>query len=331
VVVIATGSRPHHPEDLVFDGQTVFDSESILLLPRMPRSVLVLGAGVIGIEYASIFAALGLQVTLVDTRDKLLPYCDRELVEILERELRHMGVVVLHADRHRTVEKREGGQVRVTTQRGNVLEADVVLSCVGRDGNTLDLGLETLGIAPDKYGLLQVNENFQTRHPHVYAVGDVIGYPALASTSMEQGRLAIRHAFNLKGVALNTQVLPYAVYAIPELSYVGETEEALAAAGKPFVVGKGRYDQNPRGQIIGDTGGILKLLFEAETMKLVGVHIIGTSASELVHIGFAFLRSGATATQIAETMFNYPTLSDLYRHAAQTAAAELLARGVTGE
>ena len=321
VIVIATGSRPHHPADLVFDGQTVFDSESILALPRMPRSMIVLGAGVIGIEYASIFAALGLQVTLVDTRDKLLPYCDREIVALLERELRRMGVVILHADRHTKVE-RNGAQTRVTTQAGNVLEADVVLSCVGRDGNTRDLGLETLGIVPDKYGLLEVNENLQTKHPHIYAVGDVIGYPSLASTSMEQGRQAIRHAFRIPGVALKTEVLPYAVYAIPELSYVGATEEALVAAGTPYVVGRGRYDQNPRGQIIGDTGGLLKLLFDASSMRLLGVHIIGTNASELVHIGFAFLRSSATAVQLAETLFNYPTLSDLYRHAALKALGE---------
>lgn len=321
-IVVATGSRPNRPTDVPFDGEVVFDSESILRLKRMPRSLIVLGAGVIGIEYASIFAALGIQVTLVDTRDRLLPYCDREIVEILVRELRRMGVVVLHNDRHDLIEKIADGQVRVTTKRANVLEGDALLYCVGRDGNTKDLGLEALGIVPDKYGLVQVNEHYQTRHPHIYAVGDVIGYPSLASTSMEQGRLAIRHAFNLEGVRIKTEVLPYAVYAIPELSYVGETEEALTAAGKPYVVGRGRYDQNPRGQIIGDTGGVLKLLFEAESMRLVGVHIIGTNASELVHIGFAFLRSNATALQIAETLFNYPTLSDLYRHAALKALTE---------
>jgi NAD(P) transhydrogenase len=315
VVLIATGSRPHHPADLAFDGQSVFDSESILALPRMPRSLLIIGAGVIGIEYASIFAALGLQVTLVDTRDRLLPYCDRELVEILERELRKMGVVVLHDDRHAKVE-RLNGRVRCVTQAGNELEADVMLYCAGRDGNTNDLGLENIGLKPNAYGLLEVNEHYQTPHPHVYAVGDVIGYPMLASTSMEQGRLAIRHAFNIPGVPLKTEVLPFAVYSIPELSYVGATEEALVKAGTKYVVGRGRYDANPRGQIIGDLGGILKLLFEAGSMRLVGVHIIGTSASELVHIGFAFLRNHATAEQIAETLFNYPTLSDLYRHAA---------------
>jgi NAD(P) transhydrogenase len=322
VVVIATGSRPSHPEGLPFDGQVLFDSEQILKLPRMPRSVTVLGAGVIGIEYASIFAALGLQVTLVDTREKLLPYCDRETVEILERELRRMGVLLLHNDRYEKIETLPGPRARVRTLSGNVLEADVVLYCVGRDGNTRDLGLEAIGIKPDKYGLLAVNEHLQTSHPHIYAVGDVIGYPALASTSMEQGRRAVRHAFGLSGVQLKTEVLPYAVYAIPELSYVGESEEALAKAGISYIVGRGRYDQNPRGQILGDLGGLLKLIFDAESMKLLGAHCIGTNASELIHLGFIFLRSGATATQIAETLFNYPTLSDLYRHAALSALGE---------
>ncbi|MHB8878147.1 MAG: Si-specific NAD(P)(+) transhydrogenase [Myxococcaceae bacterium] len=321
-ILIATGSRPHHPGDVPFDGQTVFDSESILALPRMPRSMLVLGAGVVGIEYASIFAALGLQVTLVDTRERLLPYCDGELVDILERELRRLGVVVLHNDRHQAIERLEGKRVRCRTGTGNVLEADVLLYCVGRDGNTADLGLETVGLTPNAYGLLEVNDHFQTRHPHIYAAGDVIGYPALASTSMEQGRLAMRHAFNIPGVPLKTEVLPFAAYSIPEISYVGASEETLKKAGTGYVVGRGRYDANPRGQIIGDLGGVLKLLFEEGTLKLLGVHIIGTNASELVHIGLAFLRNHATAQQIAETLFNYPTLSDLYRHAALKAITE---------
>lgn len=325
VMVIATGSRPHHPEDLVFDGERIFDSEGILSLPRIPRSMVVLGAGVIGIEYASIFAALGVQVTLVDTRDKLLPYCDREIVEILSRELRRLGVVILHADRHETVEQLPDqgphGQVRVRTKSGNVIESDVILYATGRDGNTRDLGLEHLGITPNAYGLLEVNAHFQTSHPHVYAVGDVIGYPALASTSMEQGRQAMRHAFDIPGLPLRTEVLPFAVYAIPEISYIGETEESLSAKGVDYLVGRSHYDKNPRGQIVGDVGGMLKLLFDAETEHLLGVHIVGTSASELVHIGQAFMTGGATATQIAETLYNYPTLSDLYRHAALKAVA----------
>ena len=324
VILIATGSRPHRPADVPFDRECVFDTESILGLPHIPRSMLVLGAGVIGIEYASIFAALGLQVTLVDTRDRLLPYFDREIVDLFERELRRLGIVMLHADRYTKVERLDGKppRVRCTTEKGNLLEADVLLYCAGRDGNTDDLGLDKLGIQASPYGLLEVNPQYQTEHPHIYAVGDVIGYPALASTSMEQGRQAIRHAFQIPGLPLKTEVLPFAVYAIPEVSYIGETEEALAQAGASYVVGRARFDMNPRGQIIGDAYGLLKLLFDFESLRLLGVHIVGTNASELVHIGQAFLRSEGTAQQIAETLYNYPTLSDLYRHAAAKALAD---------
>ena len=323
-VVIATGSRPNRPADVPFDEATVFDSESILRLPRMPRSLLVLGAGVIGVEYASIFAALGLQVTLVDTRQRLLPYLDREVVGVLERELERLGVVILHDDRHAAITPLAGEppRVRCRTLQGNVLEADALLYCVGRDGNTADLGLEHLGLEPNAYGLLAVNESLQTAHPHVYAVGDVIGYPALASTSMEQGRRAVRHAFAIPGLEIDTDVLPFAVYSIPEVSYIGDTEERLRELGVDYVCGRGNYDMNPRGQIIGDDGGLLKLLFERESLRLRGVHLVGSAASELVHVGQAFLRGGATAWLIAETPYNYPTLSDLYRHAALKAIAE---------
>jgi NAD(P) transhydrogenase len=328
-ILIATGSCPHRPEDVPFDGVTIYDSEAILRLPRMPRSMVVLGAGVIGIEYASIFAALGLQVTLVDTRDRLLPYCDREIVGILEREMEKLGVVILHDDRYAAITRLEGDPPRVCcrTQQGNVLEADVLLYCVGREGNTADIGLEHVGLKPGKYGLLEVNTDFQTAHPHIYAVGDVIGYPALASTSMEQGRRAVRHAFGIPGLEIDTAVLPFAVYSIPEVSYIGDTEEVLRGRGAEYVCGRGRYDMNPRGQIIGDTGGMLKLLFDAASLRLLGVHVVGTAASELLHVGQAFLRAETTAWQIAETPYNYPTLADLYRHAALKALAEHRKRG----
>jgi NAD(P) transhydrogenase len=323
-IVIATGSKPNRPAGVPFDDTCVFDSESILRLPRMPRSMLVLGAGVIGIEYASVFAALGLQVTLVDTRQRLLPYCDREIVGTLEREMEKLGVVILHDDRHSEITRLDGEppRVRCRTLQGNVLEADVLLYCVGRDGNTVDIGLEHLGLVPNAYGLLQVNETLQTAHPHVYAVGDVIGFPALASTSMEQGRRAVRHAFGIPGPEIDTDVLPFAVYSIPEVSYIGDTEERLREKNVEYVCGRGRYDMNPRGQILGDAGGMLKLLFAQDSLRLLGVHVVGSGASELVHVGQAFLRAGATAWLIAETPYNYPTLSDLYRHAALKALGE---------
>ncbi len=318
VIVIATGSRPSHPADVPFDERCVFDSDTILRLPRIPRSMTVLGAGVIGIEYAAIFAALGLQVTLVDTRERLLPYFDREIAEILTRELRRLGIVLVHNDRHRTISKvrDEPPLVRCRTEGGNLFESDVLLYCVGRDGNTRELGLESIGIKPDERGLLTVNDHFQTSIPHIYAVGDVIGYPALASTSMDQGRKAMRHAFNLPGSKDRSEMLPFAIYSIPEASYIGETEEQLKERGADYVCGRGRYEMNARGQIIGDQFGLLKLVFEGPENLLRGVHVVGQAASELIHIGQALMMADATAAQIADTLYNYPTLSDMYRHAA---------------
>jgi NAD(P) transhydrogenase len=322
--VIATGSRPNRPDDVPFDGETVFDSESILQLPRIPKTMTVLGAGVVGIEYASIFAALGIAVTLVDTRDQLLPYFDREIVATLVRELGELGVSVLHDDRYKHFTRIAGTPARIAceTRAGRRIESDVLLYCVGRDGNTSDIGLGTLGITPGKYGLLEVNENYQTVHPHIYAVGDVIGYPALASTAMEQGRQSMRHAFSIPGPRGRTEALPFAVYSIPEVAYVGATEEALVEKKVDYVSGRGDYSKNPRGQILGDSDGLVKLLFEWPSLRLLGAHIVGTSASELIHIGEAFLTQGATATEIAETIYNYPTLSDMYRHAATKALGE---------
>jgi NAD(P) transhydrogenase len=327
--VIATGSRPNRPDDVPFDGETVFDSETILQLPRMPKSMTVLGAGVVGIEYASIFAALGIAVTLVDTREATLPYLDREIVSVLEEELRELGVAMIHGDRYATLERIAGDppRVRCTTQSGRTLESDVLLYCVGRDGNTTDIGLGTLGIKAGRYGLLEVDENYQTVHPHIYAVGDVIGFPALASTSMEQGRQAMRHAFGIPGPKGRTEVLPFAIYSIPELAYVGATEEALVAKGAPYVAGRAQYDKNPRGQISGSTGGVMKLLFEQPSLKLAGAHVVGNAASEIIHVAEAFIRHGATANDIAELLYNYPTFSDMYRHAALKALAEHRSRG----
>ncbi len=321
VIVIATGSSPNRPADIHFDDDIVFDSTTVLRLPRMPRSMIVLGAGVIGVEYASIFAALGLAVTLVDTRPDLLPFVDREIAGLLRQELRRLGVVFVPNDRYDRVERLDGTppMVRVTTRGGNVLEADVLLYCVGRDGNTHGLGLEAIGIAPDSRGLLTVNDAFQTVHGHIYAVGDVIGYPALASTSMEQGRQAIRNAYGIPGPKLRTSRLPFAIYSIPEVSYIGESEESLTDKGIPYVAGRGHYEMNPKGQIVGAPGGLVKLLFERASLRLLGAHIIGHSASELIHTGQAFLDADASAFHIAETLYNYPTFSDMYRHAALVA------------
>ena len=330
--VIATGSRPNRPDDVPFDGETVFDSETILQLPRMPKTMTVLGAGVVGIEYASIFAALGIAVTLVDTRDRLLPYLDREIVD----DPRASSSAARGDDRPRGPLRARRAQrrgrrpaSRARRRPGRRLESDVLLYCVGRDGNTNDIGLGTLGIKPGKYGLLEVNEHYQTVHPHIYAVGDVIGYPALASTSMEQGRAGhAPRARASRGRRGGPRSLPFAVYSIPEVAYIGETEESLVAKGTDYVAGRGNYDKNPRGQILGESGGMLKLaLRAARRCELVGAHVVGSAASEIIHVGQAFLRAGATANDIAETLYNYPTLSDMYRHAALKALAEDRKRG----
>ncbi len=323
VVVIATGSSPSRPPHVPFDGVAVFDSDTILRLPRLPRTMIVLGAGVVGVEYASIFSALGIRISLVDGRPALLPYLDREIAGILERALRRRGIDLVQGETCDEILRLpvEPPRVRCRTRSGLCLEADALLYAVGRDGNTADLGLETVGIRPTARGLLEVDEFYRTSVPHIYAVGDVIGYPALASTSMEQGRQAIRHAFDLPGPRGKTGPLPFALYSIPEASYIGETEAGLSGKGVDFVVGRGLYEYNPRGQILGDTDGLLKLLFETRSLALLGVHIVGEGASELVHVGQAFLSQGADAFRISETLYNYPSLSDLYRHAALEAIA----------
>ncbi len=317
-IIIATGATPNRPTDVPFDDEVVFDSDTILKMPRVPKSVVVYGAGVIGVEYASIFAAIGAQVTLLDTRPRMLPYMDREIGNLLVKELNRLGVEVLHDWRYRSVERLETDppSVRIIPEEGESCTGDILLYCAGRDGNSRDLGLEQIDIEPSSRGLLEVNDHYQTTVPNVYAVGDIIGYPALASTSMEQGRRAVRHACGEPRAKRDDHPLPFAIYAIPEVSYIGETEESLTAAGVDYVSGRGRYDMNPRGQILGDRGGLLKLLFRTSDMQLVGVHILGTNASELIHIGQAFLYGGTTAEQIFDTLYNYPTLSDLYRHAA---------------
>ena len=328
--VIATGSRPNRPDDVPFDGETVFDSETILQLPRMPKTMTVLGAGVVGHRVRE---HLRRPRHRGHARGHARPAAalprpgDRGRARRGARP--KLGVTIVHSERYARVERTPGKPPRVAceTQAGRRLESDVLLYCVGRDGNTSDIGLGTLGLKPGKYGLLEVNENYQTVHPHIYAVGDVIGYPALASTSMEQGRQAMRHALGIPGPKGRTEVLPFAVYSIPEVAYIGETEESLVAEGVDYVAGRGNYDKNPRGQILGESGGMLKLVFERPSLKLVGAHVVGSAASEIIHVGQAFLRSGATATDIAETLYNYPTLSDMYRHAALKALAEDRSKG----
>jgi NAD(P) transhydrogenase len=279
--------------------------------------MLVAGGGVIGCEYACMFAALGVQVSLVEGRDRLLGFLDSEISSILALNLESMGVNLQMSDSIVSVEP--GATLTVRFQSGKSCEVESILAATGRSGNTRGLGLEQIGIQPDNRGLIKVNERYQTALPHIYAVGDVIGFPALASTSMEQARVAMVHAFDLKYKSGVAALLPYGIYTIPECSMVGETEETAEKKGIPYVIGKAWYHQNARGQIIGEKQGFLKLVFRREDMRLIGVHVIGEQASELVHTGLCAMLMEAGADLFIQTCFNYPTLSEMYKYATYDA------------
>jgi NAD(P) transhydrogenase len=317
VILIATGSHPFHPPMLPFDDPRVYDSDTILNLREIPESMLVAGGGVVGCEYACMFAALGIQVTLVEGRDRLLGFLDSEISSILALNLESMGVTLHLSDSIISVEA--GSKLQARLQTGKTCEVESILAATGRNGNTRGLGLEQIGIQPDPRGLLKVNERYQTSLPHIYAVGDVIGFPALASTSMEQARVAMVHAFDLKYKGRLAELLPYGIYTIPECSMVGETEETAEKKGIVYVAGKAWYHQNARGQIIGEKQGFLKLLFRRDDMRLIGVHVIGEQASELVHTGLCAMLMEAGADLFIQTCFNYPTLSEMYKYATYDA------------
>ncbi len=314
--VIACGTRPAHDEQIPIDGKRIFDSDQVHALQDLPRELIVVGAGIIGLEYASMFAALSVKVTLLDLRPGLLDFVDREIVESLCFQLRQLGTVFrlgekvvkvgLDEDRDRVFAKLESGK----TVHGSAL-----LYAVGRRANSDQVNIEALGITPDARGKLKVDENFQTSVPHVYAAGDVIGFPALASTSMEQGRLASCHIFGVPG-NIPSNLIPYGIYTIPEISMVGPTEEQLTRDKIPYEVGTARYAELAKGQMLGDDEGFLKLIFDPATLKLISVHIIGERATEIVHIGQAVLTMGGTIEYFRDTVFNYPTLAEAYKVAA---------------
>jgi NAD(P) transhydrogenase len=317
-VVIACGTHATKDAHIPFDGQRVFISDDVLTLDKLPRSLAVVGAGVIGAEYATIFAALGIRITLIDKRTTLLPFIDTEITQALAYNMHQnrvtlrlgeevSGIEVLSDDR--------GQHVRIKLASGKQVVTDAALYSIGRTGATEKLNLDAAGVKSDSRGRVQVNENYQTSVPHIYAVGDVIGFPSLASTSMEQGRLAASHSFGVQAKSM-PGLFPYGIYTIPEISTVGKTEAELTEAGVPYEVGKARYNEIARGQIIGDTGGLLKLLFHYDTRELLGVHIIGEGASELIHIGQAVLALGGTVDYFVNTVFNYPTLAECYKTAA---------------
>jgi NAD(P) transhydrogenase len=322
-VVIATGTVPARPANVKFDGVRVLDSDQILTLEEVPGSMVVVGAGVIGVEYASMFAALGTRVTLVEKREQMLDFCDPEIVESLKFHLRDHTVSFRFGEEVASVESSGGGTI-TTLASGKRIAAEVVMHSAGRQGNTTALNLELAGLEADRRGRLAVNGSYQTDVPHIYAVGDVIGFPALAATSMDQGRLAAAHAFDEPANELQG-LQPIGIYTIPEISYCGKTEGELTRESVPFEVGISRYRELARGQIIGDSYGMLKLVVHAETRAILGVHIFGTSATELVHIGQAIMGCGGTVDYLVDTVLNYPTLSEAYKVAALDVANKLRA------
>jgi NAD(P) transhydrogenase len=322
-IVIATGTRPARPSSVAFDDKTIIDSDGIIHLDKVPRSMVVVGAGVIGIEYASMFAALGTKVTVVEKRDRMLEFCDEEVVEALKYHLRDLAVTFRFGETVASVEAHPDGAITIL-RSGKKIPAETVLYSAGRQGMTDGLNLTAAGLAADDRGRITVDEFYRTEVEHVYAVGDVIGFPALAATSMEQGRMAAHHAFGEK-VAASQIPQPIGIYSIPEISFVGKTEAELTDACIPFEVGVSRYRELARGQIVGDSYGVLKLLVSPEDGKLLGVHVFGTGATELIHIGQAVMGCGGTVDFLVDAVFNYPTLAESYKVAALDATNKMRA------
>jgi NAD(P) transhydrogenase len=315
-VLIATGSSPVRPPVFPFGSRGVYDSDSILELDRLPKRLAVIGGGVIGSEYACTFGALGAEVHLVDGRDVLLPFLDAEVSRALASAMERNGVQFHWNERATACAAGESGSIELTLSSGVSLTVDAVLVAAGRRSNTDKLNLGASGVIANDRGLIHVDEHFRTDMPHIYAAGDVIGFPALASTSMQQARLAMRHAFGQTTDSAALQLLPTGVYTIPEVGMVGETEESLTAKNIAYVVGRGPYRANARGRIIGDEDGFLKLLFRRSDMKLLGVHAIGEHAAELVHIGLMAMLTNSSAELFMEACFNMPTLGELYKLAS---------------
>jgi NAD(P) transhydrogenase len=330
--LVATGSVPRSPPDVPISEPDVYDSDEILSIDRLPNRLVVLGAGVIGCEYACMFAALGVKVTLIEAKTQFLPFLDFEIGQRLERVMTQLGIEIRKGHRWGAIHRAENGLLLCDLMdgpegtRGTVLECEKLLFAAGRVGATAGLGLETIGLAPDSRGALTVDEHFRTRVPNVYAAGDVIGFPALASTSMEQARVAVCHAFGIDYKKSVGPMLPYGIYTIPEVSCVGETEETAREKKLDYVVGRAFYKDNARGQIQGDLEGMTKLVVHRTTRRLIGVHLVGERATELVHIGQAIMHLGGTVDALIEMVFNYPTLSESYKYAAYAALGALAAR-----
>jgi NAD(P) transhydrogenase len=317
-IVVAVGTETTKDPSVPFDGQTIFTSDDILDLQDLPKSLSVIGAGVIGLEYATIFATLGVRVTVIDKRSQMLDFVDAEIMDTLIYQMRQNRVTFRLGEEVKSLETTNGAKgkrVRIVLESGKQVITQKALYSIGRTGATSDLNLSAAGLSSDDRGRISVNDDYQTQVPHIYAVGDVIGFPSLASTSMEQGRLATCDAFKQDAHSV-AELFPYGIYTIPEISIVGKNEEQLTADGVPYEVGKAYYREIARGQIIGDSTGMLKMLFHMETRKLLGVSIIGEGATELIHIGQAVMAHDGSVDYFVDTVFNYPTLAECYKTAA---------------
>lgn len=321
-VLIATGTRPSRPALFDFSRKELCDSDEIVVMDKLPRSMAVVGAGVIGAEYASIFAALGIEVTLVDGRARVMPFLDREVGERLSRELERIGVRMRLGVDVRACEVRGDWDVALSLSDGSVLDVECVLVAAGRQGNVEALALDRAGVAVGRRGLVPVDAHYRTNVPHIYAAGDLIGHPSLASTSMEQARVAICHAFELGYKQAVGALLPYGIYTIPECSFVGATEEELQEKGRKYVVGRAELAENARGRIMGETG-FIKLLVDAGDRRLLGAHAVGERSSELVHVAQAHMAHAAQVDVFIDQVFNYPTLGEAFKYAAYDALGRL--------
>ena len=323
VILIATGSRPVRPPSFPFDHPNVYDSSTILTMHKLPQSLTVVGGGIVGCEFACLFGALGIQVSLIHPQEHLFPFVDHEISRMLLDSMKAMGLRLYMPERVADiVTTNDRAEIRVVLGSGEQLLTEALLVAVGRSSNTEELRLENAGIHVGERGLIRVNEYYQTQAPHIYAAGDVIGFPALGSTSMEQGRLAVTHAFKLNYKMTSANQVPFGIWTIPEISMLGETEQTLQAKGQPYIVGRARYDRNPRGMVLGDKFGLVKLIFSADDLKLLGAHIIGQEACELIATGLVALETKTTAPDFIDLCFNFPSLSDMYKYAAYDALGE---------
>ena len=318
--IISVGTETTKDPHIPFDGQLIFTSDDVVGLKQMPKTLVIIGAGVIGLEYATIFSTLGVRVTVIDKRQRMLEFVDHEIIDTLAHQMRQSRMTMRLGEEVASVEPADDDErgrvrVRISLRSGKQIVAEKALYSIGRTGATRMLNLGAAGLQADDRGRIAVNENYQTTVPHIYAVGDVIGFPSLASTSMEQGRLAACHIYDVETKSV-PELFPYGIYTIPEISTVGKTEEELTSEGVPYEVGKATYSEIARGQIIGDSSGLLKLIFHFDTREILGVHIIGEGASELIHIGQAVLAHNGTIDYFVNTVFNYPTLAECYKTAA---------------